>query len=105
MFPEETMTAAFLHDMLEDHGDFVTVAELSRRFGPRFADAVWKLSKKSVGLTKSYEMYFEELSQCPIASVVKLADRAHNLQTMQGVFTAEKQKSYGGGGDSKLLLS
>jgi len=34
------------------------------------------------------------LSQCPIASLVKIADRAHNLQTMQGVFTPEKQQAY-----------
>ena len=29
-----------------------------------------------------------------IASITKLADRSHNLQTMPGVFTSEKQHAY-----------
>ena len=94
LYPEETITAAFLHDVLEDHGDVVSREYLESRFGKRVTDAVWNLSKKCNGLTKSYELYFSEMSACPIASVVKLADRAHNVQTMVGVFTVEKQKSY-----------
>lgn len=93
-FPEETMCACFLHDLLEDHGDMYTVAMLDTRFGGTVAQAVWKLSKKSVGFQKTYETYFEQMATCPIASIVKLADRAHNLQTMPGVFTTEKQHAY-----------
>lgn len=93
-YPEETITAAFLHDVLEDHSDVVTREYLENRFGKLVADAVWKLSKKVGGLSKSYDMYFAEMATCPIASLVKLADRAHNVQTMVGVFTIEKQKSY-----------
>lgn len=94
MFPEETVTAAFLHDILEDHGDEWTVERLKERFGPRIAEAVWALSKKSKGFTKTYEAYFAGMTACPIASLVKLADRAHNVQTMVGVFTVEKQRMY-----------
>lgn len=93
-YPEETITAAFLHDVLEDHSDVVTREYLESRFGKLVADAVWKLSKKVGGLSKSYDLYFAEMATCPIASLVKLADRAHNVQTMVGVFTVEKQKSY-----------
>jgi (p)ppGpp synthase/HD superfamily hydrolase len=93
-YPEETITAAFLHDVLEDHSDVVTREYLESRFGKLVADAVWKLSKKIGGLSKSYDLYFAEMATCPIASLVKLADRAHNVQTMVGVFTIEKQKSY-----------
>lgn len=94
MLPEETIAAAFLHDVLEDHGDRITRSDLEMRFGKTIADAVWKLTKKCNGLTKSYDLYFGEMGTCPIASVVKLADRAHNVQTMVGVFTVDKQKSY-----------
>lgn len=94
MHPEGTLTAAFLHDMVEDHGELAPQRELERRFGGQVADAVWKLSKKTRGLKKDADLYFEELAQCPIASVVKLADRAHNLQSMQGVFSQEKQRQY-----------
>ena len=93
-FPEESITAAFLHDVLEDHGDSITREYLESRFGKTIADAVWRLTKKCNGLTKSYDNYFAEMAMCPIASVVKLADRAHNVQTMVGVFTIEKQKTY-----------
>jgi len=57
-------------------------------------DAVWRLAKKSKGLPKEYDLYFSEMAVCPTASIVKPADRAHNIQTMQGVFTREKQVAY-----------
>lgn len=94
MFPEETLAVAFLHDLLEDHGNKWTREMLEARFGKRIADAVWVLTKKSNGLTKSPELYYGEIAKCPIASLVKLADRAHNVQTMVGVFTYEKQGLY-----------
>lgn len=94
IYPEETLCAAFLHDVLEDHGDVVTVSQIEARFGKTVADAVWKLTKKCNGLTKSHELYFAEMSDCPISSIVKLADRAHNAQTMSGVFGPDKQLAY-----------
>ena len=94
LFPEETIAAAFLHDVLEDHGTVASQDKLADKFGRKVADAVWCLSKKSNGMTKDYTRYFSDMTQCPIASVVKLADRAHNLQTMSGVFTPEKQAAY-----------
>ena len=94
MSPEETLTAAYLHDVLEDHSDVWPRDALEGRFGKTVADAVWVLSKKSGGLVKSTDLYFNEMARCPIASVVKLADRNHNIQTMPGVFTPEKQRAY-----------
>lgn len=96
LYPEETLAAAFLHDLLEDHGPQWTQEKLSDRFGPRVAGAVWTLSKKTHGLVKTPEAYYEALAECPIASLVKLSDRAHNIQTMHGVFSPEKQKLYVG---------
>lgn len=92
--PEATIAAAFLHDVLEDHGDRITREGLEAQFGREVADAVWHLTKKCNGMVKGYDLYFREIGHCPIASVVKLADRAHNLQTMQGVFSTEKQQAY-----------
>ena len=92
--PENTLAAAFLHDELEDNFTLVSRNLLEEKFGHEVASAVWKLSKKCGGLTKTKESYFEELSRCPIASLVKLADRGHNLHTMQGVFSVEKQIEY-----------
>ena len=93
-YPEETITVAFLHDVIEDHSEVWDQAKLEKEFGSLVAQAVWSLSKKTTGLTKSYDSYFEGMSNCPIASVVKLADRAHNIQTMVGVFSLSKQVSY-----------
>jgi (p)ppGpp synthase/HD superfamily hydrolase len=92
--PEDTLTAAFLHDILEDHSVQVNLGMLEARFGKTVADAVWKLSKKMGGLVKSYDLYFAEMATCPIASLVKMSDRIHNVQTMVGVFTPEKQAKY-----------
>jgi (p)ppGpp synthase/HD superfamily hydrolase len=94
LFPEETITAGFLHDILEDHADQWTREALVDRYGKRIGDAVWLLTKKSAGMVKNYDAYFAEMSACPVASLVKLADRAHNLQTMQGVFSFDKQAAY-----------
>lgn len=94
LYPEETLAAAFLHDILEDHPDEWDHDKLVTEFGEIIADAVWRLSKKSGGMSKDYPSYFAGMTECPIASLVKLADRAHNLQTMQGVFTYEKQALY-----------
>jgi (p)ppGpp synthase/HD superfamily hydrolase len=92
--PEPTITAAILHDVLEDHGDRITPDGIRRAWGVPVRDAVWRLTKKHQSEVKTYEDYFAEMAICPIASIVKLADRAHNIQTMQGVFTPEKQRAY-----------
>ena len=91
---EETIAAGYLHDILEDHGDVWSRESLSAKFGPTIADAVWLLTKKYQGAVKDHDRYFDEIAKCSIASVIKLADRAHNLQTMQGVFNSTKQREY-----------
>lgn len=94
LYPEETLAVAFLHDILEDHGDKWSREMLEKRFGKRIADAVWALTKKCNGMSKTYVLYYGELAKCPIASMVKISDRNHNIQTMVGVFSFEKQASY-----------
>jgi (p)ppGpp synthase/HD superfamily hydrolase len=92
--PEATIATAFLHDMMEDHGQEWDTHTMTARFGEQIAEAVWLTSKKTPGLKKDYSRYFGDMAGDPIASIVKLADRNHNLQTMQGVFTIEKQRAY-----------
>ncbi|MCA8879432.1 MAG: HD domain-containing protein [Rhodobacteraceae bacterium] len=92
LHPEETLAAAFLHDVVEDYP--VSLPEIELAFGERVAHAVDRLSKKVSGKKKDPQAYFRDLAQDPIASVVKGCDRIHNHQSMVGVFDAAKQKSY-----------
>lgn len=95
MYPEETLAVAFLHDLIEDHPEW-TRERVAAKFGTFIADAVWTLTKKTGGLTKTPEAYYAAIADCPVASPIKLADRAYNVQTMKGVFTPDKQRAYTG---------
>lgn len=90
--PEETLATVFLHDICEDYN--IGIDEIENRFGSVVSQAVWLETKKYRGQAKLASEYFREISESKIASVVKGADRIHNVQTMIGVFTLEKQKEY-----------
>ncbi len=96
MHPEDTMCVAFLHDDLEDHSDVNSLGTIRQNFGDLVAAGVWSVTKKcpAAGVVKTYESYFGCLARDPLGSIVKLADRAHNYQTMPGVFSEGKQKEY-----------
>lgn len=89
---ESTIAAALLHDIREDCP--VTYSEMVANFGQEIANAVERLSKVVDGIKKPNDLYFKEISNCEIASIVKGCDRAHNFQSMPKVFSAEKQTSY-----------
>jgi len=109
LFPEETISVIFLHDIVEDcnitHGE---VREYLREKGA--TEAQLDLIMRGVELmTNQYgdgfvanqkspkkpkEEYYEAMVNCPIASVCKGMDRMHNHQSMVGVFTPQKQLSY-----------
>ena len=88
MFPEETLTAALLHDVTEDYG--VLSSTINERYGHDIALAVQLLDKNG----KDPDFYYSSIANNPIASIVKGGDRMHNIQSMIGVFTAEKQAKY-----------
>ena len=88
----DTICAALLHDVCEDYD--VPFVEISNKFGSVVADAVEKLTKVHRGNKKNIEEYFNKISECSIASICKGADRIHNLQSMNGVFTDEKKQKY-----------
>lgn len=92
IFPSETICVSLLHDVAEDYD--VSFEELTDKFGLRVSNSVEKLTKFHRGTKKTNEEYFLGISKDPIASVCKGGDRIHNLQSMPGVFTKEKQISY-----------
>jgi (p)ppGpp synthase/HD superfamily hydrolase len=89
---EPTLTAAILHDTPEDYD--VSYQALLDKFGFEVAESVWALTKKNKTMVKDTHQYYNEISEDYIASIVKGCDRVHNLQSMPGVFTVEKQISY-----------
>lgn len=98
---ELLLTTILLHDILEDYDlDKNQILNLfgskseDKQFGQLVLDAVWKLTKVYKGVKKSKEEYFSAIAECPIASLAKICDRNHNLQSMVGVFSLSKCKEY-----------
>lgn len=100
-FEEDTFVTALLHDVREDPYKnaqgvdcYVEHSELVARFGEVSANAVEKLTKEFKGVKKDTQKYFDDIATCPISSIVKLADRIHNMSSMVGVFTIARQQKY-----------
>ena len=100
-YPEDTVAAALLHDVREDHG--VTDETIRTAFGPLVADAVERMTKKFRGCRKDPQEYFGRIEECEIASVGKGADRFLNLGDMDGAFTPAKQAGYADEGEARFL--
>lgn len=88
MYPEDTIIAILGHDAPEDYG--IKIAALSERFGERPAHAMFLMDKNG----KTEEAYYFGIGEDPIASIAKGGDRHHNIRTMPGAFTKEKQIRY-----------
>lgn len=86
------LAAAFLHDTVEDYN--LDPELIALRFGAETRDVVWRLTKVYRGVRKSDAEYYAGLAECPHASLVKAADRIHNVSTMIGVFTPQKVQDY-----------
>ena len=92
----EVLCAAVLHDVVEDTP--CTIAGVREAFGDRVADLVGWVTKPEVvdGADKkaAKEAYLKRLSDAPDdAIVVKLADRASNVQTLRNL-PLPKQREY-----------
>ena len=92
IYPEETITTVFLHDTPEDYD--VGHDEIESKFGKMVSVSTELVTKFHRGTKKHPNEYFREIAKDPIASIVKGADRIHNLQSMVGTFDIEKQKRY-----------
>lgn len=89
---ELVITATFLHDVLEDYD--VEQGTIIDEFGEDVNDVVWLLTKTYKGAKKTPAQYFEGISGCPRASLIKGADRVNNMGSMVGAFTLNGQKHY-----------
>lgn len=95
---DETIATGILHDTLED--TVATPADIERLFGPnvlRLVDGVTKLSR--IEAQTETERAAENLRKFLIAMsgdirvlLVKLADRLHNMRTLQFIKSAEKRQ-------------
>lgn len=90
---EETLAAVFLHDLCEDHD--ISFESIADKFGAQIGRSTFLLTKKHRGVIVPYDVYFGRMAEDPIASLVKPADRAHNIYTMHAAgWTGEKQAKY-----------
>lgn len=108
--PADTITVAFLHDLVEDYGTGtkywetqperlkglkpVTLDFIKKHFGETIMHSVDKISKSADGISKSKNAYYHGITECPMASIDKLEDRDQNLDSMLNAFTMRKQLSY-----------
>lgn len=90
LYPEDTIITVLLHDTPEDYPHLLSHQDVRLQFGERVGQSVYAMDKNG----KTEEAYFAGLAADPIASVAKGGDRSHNIRTMPGVFTFEKQLRY-----------
>lgn len=94
---EEVIATIMLHDVDEDYGvgtlairALFSCDDKARIIG----DAVDCMTKVIHGVQRDEKELFERMANDPVASIAKGCDRIHNLSSMGGVFTIEKQKKY-----------
>jgi GTP diphosphokinase / guanosine-3',5'-bis(diphosphate) 3'-diphosphatase len=92
-----TLLAALLHDVVEDTG--VAITEISQKFGKQVGDLVEGLTKldkiefqsATQAQAENFRKMLLAMSQDVRVILVKLADRLHNMQTLE-VMKLDKQK-------------
>jgi hypothetical protein len=85
------LASALLHDVLEDCRDASPDNLLTLGIHPEVISTVQVLTKQP---GQDARQYYAQVGRCPQATLVKLADRCHNLATMAGVFTVDKIREY-----------
>lgn len=89
---EDLFSVIFIHDVMEDFD--VGFSEITEIFGERVSKSGQLMTKKHRGTQKPFDLYIDEISLDLIASIAKGIDRLHNITTMVGVFSVDKQKQY-----------
>lgn len=82
----DLLTAAILHDVVEDSD--IKIEEINTKFGPHVASLVESVTQLKIAKTDNQD--FQTLQKIivqsfvdPMVSILKLADRCHNLSTLQ----------------------
>jgi GTP pyrophosphokinase len=88
---EDLLSAAILHDVIEDCSVSKSDLMMSHGFSSDVVDIVSLLSKNP---NTSTDFYYSHIKNNINATLIKIADRCHNISTMIGAFTVEKMKSY-----------
>ena len=100
---EKLIVVILLHDVREDYSSadqvpagLAPVSEqlIIQRFGTDVSRDIELLSKVTAGVKKDAAIYFAQIRETWRACLVKLLDRLHNLSTMQGAFSPQKQIEY-----------
>lgn len=92
---EYAIMIALLHDVVEDNPE-VSYDDIEEKFGKKVVHGIKLISKKHLGI-KTYNdvsEYYDRMAEYPEVALVKGVDRIHNLQSMNGVFSFEKQETY-----------
>lgn len=92
IYLDDLLASIFLHDVCEDYD--VLYSKITEKFGEKVSSIVELLSKEYLGEKKTEEKYFSGLLTDPVAVIAKGCDRIHNIQSMSGGFSTEKQISY-----------
>jgi hypothetical protein len=93
----DVLCAAVLHDVVEDTP--CTIAEITENFGPRVAELVGWVTIPEAGAgqdkKKLKDQYLRRLKDAPEgARLVKLADRASNVQTLRNLKPGKQREYY-----------
>jgi len=94
----QAIMAALMHDTIEDQG--VTKTELIQKFGAPTADMVDGLTKldklhfstREESQAESFRKMLLAMSRDVRVILIKLADRLHNMRTMQSVAPSKRQR-------------
>ena len=96
-FPEDTITVGILHDTPEDKN--TSFEEIRKLFGERVAHSVAFLTKEHPSYAPAWtdgklptKVYYDQLAEDVIASIVKPVDRLFNIFTMCGVYNLDTNR-------------
>lgn len=108
--PIEVFSTVLLHDVVEDYGmndkiwemnlsrlkiqSPVLLSDIADYFGKDTKKYVDNLSKSADGIKKGSRVYYRNIGECDVSSIVKLGDRKNNLENMLKVFPLDKQERY-----------